>query len=288
MRIKRFNESESNLPSKQDIESIFSSAFHNADEYSVVPAYIEAKSWYTGPNGSEVENIVWTVDPISALDSDNQQNAFIINLGHSFYNPSSNVYNSKPVVEDFYKYADMVADARTSLLAFKEEYPNAQIRFDMSKDSWLIIQILFKMKHLKRFNEKFNNQINKEEIINKVKFEFNDLEDAEDEVNYYVDLLTDLYNNGGEIYRLVFLDNPDDLREDDLGKHWLMDTAVLDRFQEGLLGTAKGETPYLITANIEPKQIDIEESLSSFIALPLENEINLKYNPTDYSLTTWS
>lgn len=144
------------------------------------------------------------------------------------------------------------------------------------------------MKHLKRFNENFNNQINKEEIINKVKFEFNDLEDAEDEVNYYVDLLTDLYNNGGQIYRLVFLDNPDDLRDDDLGKHWIMDTGVLDRFQEGLLGTAEGETPYLITANIEPKQIDIEESLNSFIALPLENEINLKYNPTDYSITTWS
>jgi len=139
--IKRFNENTNNIPTKQDIESIFSSAFHNADEYSVVPAYIEAKSWYTGPNGSEVENVVWTIDPISSLDSDNQQNAFIINLGHSFYNPSSNVYNSKPVVEDFYKYAEMVADARTSLLAFKEEYPNAQIRFDMSKNSWLIIQI---------------------------------------------------------------------------------------------------------------------------------------------------
>ena len=84
------------------------------------------------------------------------------------------------------------------------------------------------MKHLKRFNENFNNLIDKEEIINKVKFEFNDLEDAEDEVNYYVNLLTDLYNNGGQIYRLVFLDNPDDLREDDLGKHWIMDTGVLD------------------------------------------------------------
>ena len=139
--IKRFNENTNNIPTKQDIESIFSSAFHNADEYSVVPAYIEAKSWYTGPNGSEVENIVWTVDPISALDSDIQQNGFIINLGHSFYNPSSHVYNSKPEADDFYKYADMVADARTSLLAFKEEYTNAQIRFDMSKNSWLIIQI---------------------------------------------------------------------------------------------------------------------------------------------------
>ena len=144
------------------------------------------------------------------------------------------------------------------------------------------------MKHLKRFNENFNNEIDKEEIINKVKFEFNDIEDAEDEVNYYIDSLIDLYNNGGKIYRLVFLDNIEDLRKDDLGKHWVIDPGVFSRFEEGLVGTAEGETPYLITANIEPKQIDIEESISSFIALPLENEINLKYNPTDYSLAIWS
>ena len=145
MRIKRFNENENNIniPDKEDIKDMFISAIDNADEFSIVPAYIETRSWYTGPNGSEVENIVWTVDPISALDSDNQQNAFIINLGHSFYNPSSNVYNSKPEEDDFYKYAEMVADTRSSLLAFKEEYPNAKIRFDMSKNSWLIIQILF-------------------------------------------------------------------------------------------------------------------------------------------------
>jgi hypothetical protein len=140
MRIKRFNESESNLPTKQDIESIFSSAFHNTDEYSVVPAYIEAKSWYTGPN--DIENVVWTVDPISALDNpDNQKNGFIVNLGHSFYNPSSSAYNSRPELEDFYKYSEMVADTRSSLLQLQEDYPNAQIRFDMSKDSWLILQI---------------------------------------------------------------------------------------------------------------------------------------------------
>lgn len=139
MRIKRFNESESesNLPSKQDIESIFSSAFHNADEFSIVPSKIYE-------SGSSKDRIFWDINPLSLMDDDNvDYNGFVINLGHSFYNPDSVMYNAEPSVEEFYKYAEMVADTRTSLLSFKEEYPNTQIRFDMSKNSWLIIQILF-------------------------------------------------------------------------------------------------------------------------------------------------
>lgn len=140
MRIKRFNENESNIPTKQDMESMFASALHNADKHIIVPAKIVSKSWYTGVN--DKENVVWTIDPISAIDDESfEYNGFVINLEHNFYNPSSSVYNSLPVVEDFYKYTEMTSDLRSSLLEFQEEYPNAQIRFDMSKDSWLILQI---------------------------------------------------------------------------------------------------------------------------------------------------
>jgi hypothetical protein len=142
MKIRRFNENTENIPTKQDIESIFSSAFDNTDEHSVVPVHIQVKGWYTG--STDQQNVIWSVYPLSTFDDpDDQQNGFIVNLCHNFYNPSSNVYNSKPLVDDFYRYAEMVADTRTALLSFKEEFPNSNIRFDMSNKSCLIIQILF-------------------------------------------------------------------------------------------------------------------------------------------------
>ena len=76
-----------------------------------------------------------------------------------------------------------------------------------------------------------------------------------------------------------------------LGQHWIMDIGVLDRFQSGLESGAKenrpDSKPFLIEAEIEPGQIDLSSSLGQFLALPQENEINLKYQPKKFKIENW-
>lgn len=125
----------------------------------------------------------------------------------------------------------------------------------------------------------------KKELINLVEGEFSNIQDAKDEVNYYVEGIFNLYDNGGEVYRLLFLNNESDLDTDNLGEHWILDPGTLDRFYHGLSsGDTKGDKPYLITAKIEPKQIDLKSSVEQFIQLPSENEINLLYQPVNYKI----
>ena len=131
----------------------------------------------------------------------------------------------------------------------------------------------------------------KEEIIQKIKNEFNSLEDAKFEVDCYVDSILNLQKSGGKVYRLVWLDKKSDLNTKKLGKHWVMDTGVLDRFESGLESGAKenrpDSKPFLIEAEVEPGQIDLNGSLSQFYALPQENEINLNYQPKKFKIKKW-
>jgi len=131
----------------------------------------------------------------------------------------------------------------------------------------------------------------KEELAQKIRKEFNSEEDARIEVDYYLDNILDLQDNGGFVFRLVWLKNKSKLKTKNLGKHWVMDPNVLDRFESGLesgaLDMNPDSKPYLIKAKIEPGQIDLESSLSQFLALPQENEINLKWQPKKFNLKKW-
>ena len=141
-----------------------------------------------------------------------------------------------------------------------------------------------------RLFEKFKMP-SKEDITQKVKYEFNTIEDAKFEVDIYIDSITNLQKLGGKVYRLVWLNKKSDLKTKKLGRHWVMDTGVLDRFQSGLESGAKenrpNSKPFLIEAEIEPGQIDLSSSLGQFLALPQENEINLKYQPKKFKIVKW-
>lgn len=131
----------------------------------------------------------------------------------------------------------------------------------------------------------------KEEIIQKVKYEFNSLEDAKFEVDIYIDSIINLQKSGGKVYRLVWLNKKSDLNVKKLGDYWVMDTGVLDRFESGLESGAKenkpDSKPFLIEGEVEPGQIDLGSSLGQFLALPQENEINLKYQPKKFKISKW-
>jgi hypothetical protein len=121
------------------------------------------------------------------------------------------------------------------------------------------------------------------ELIELIKSEFG--EDSSDEVDIYINQLKDLYKNGGEVYRLVFLDNKRDL-DKDLGTHWVMDVGVFDRFYSSL-DNGDGRKPYLITGYIKPKQVDLNSSVDTFINLPHENEINLMSVPKKFYMVRY-
>jgi len=123
-----------------------------------------------------------------------------------------------------------------------------------------------------------------DDIFKSVHNEFPDYEDAIFETDFYLRILKNLYENGGEIYRLVFLDNIKKLKKSDLGLHWTTDTGNFTRFYNTLRDNSDGKNGYLITANIEPEQVDVESSLDAFKSLPYENEINLKYQPKNYKI----
>ena len=82
-----------------------------------------------------------------------------------------------------------------------------------------------------------------------------------------------------------------DINSKKLGKHWVMDTGVLSRFEHGLESGAKenrpNSKPFLIIGEIDPGQIDIKSSIGQFLALPQENEINLKYQPKKFTIKRW-
>lgn len=142
------------------------------------------------------------------------------------------------------------------------------------------------MRYLKIF-EKFKGNIDREELAQKIKPEFSSIEDAREEVDIYIDCLTHLNKKGGKVYRLVWLKSKDNLKKN-LGKHWVMDIGVFDRFYHGIKNGEDGYKPYLITAKIEPNQIDIEDSINTFIQLPQENEVNLKNNPIKFKIEKWT
>jgi len=126
----------------------------------------------------------------------------------------------------------------------------------------------------------------KEEITQKIKYEFNSLEDAKFEVDIYIDSLIHLNKKGGKVYRLVWLKTKDKLKKN-LGVHWVMDVGVFDRFYNGIKHEEDGYKPYLIIGKIEPGQIDIESSISQFTQIPQENEVNLKFQPMKFKIKKW-
>ena len=130
---------------------------------------------------------------------------------------------------------------------------------------------------------------NLDELDNKERFisEFNDEDRAIEELEYYTDAIDELIKNGGEIYRLIFLEHLSDLNKNDLGYHWTFDRDNLSNFYNSLEVEDENMLPYLIIAQIEPNQIDEEISFGTFEELPHELEINLKTQPKRYKVVPY-
>jgi len=100
---------------------------------------------------------------------------------------------------------------------------------------------------------------------------------TEDTINNALWTLYDiqqLYDKGGIIYRIIFLNEGEELNEDNLGHHWLPDKGDTDnivdiwRWRDDMKGT-----PYVITANTPPKNVTIADD---YFANLEEHEVLVK------------
>ena len=118
-----------------------------------------------------------------------------------------------------------------------------------------------------------------QEWLKKLTSWFNNSGRAEETLERHLDNIQRLYNEGGILYRLMFLERGETIDKNNLGQHWVADENVLADIRNMLLDTAKAEKDpdyeYTITIKIPPKNINIHDSISDFLENPNEEEIYL-------------
>lgn len=121
---------------------------------------------------------------------------------------------------------------------------------------------------------------------------FGDKEFGMDEVDWYLSSLMELYYNGGEIYRIVTLSNKNKLNKSNLGNHWVIDEGCFTRTYGNIRDEYYNRDdydedleyfPFVITAYIKPKSINIQFSLGAFEELPEEGEIYIENGVPKFS-----
>ena len=138
-----------------------------------------------------------------------------------------------------------------------------------------------------KFNKFQLNEKSIEELGNPDRFksEFSDEDDAIQDLKWYTETIDKLYQNGGNVYRLVFLQDMSDLNTDDLGEHWCVELNQLSNFYDSL--EDNDGLPYLITGHLEAGQVDNDQSYVSYEELPHELEVNLTSDPEKYEVRAY-
>ena len=142
------------------------------------------------------------------------------------------------------------------------------------------------MEYLKLY-ENFESDENDDlfyELKNKIEPYLHNVDEIDDVISYYLNTLNNLLHDGGLVYRLVFLNEVSDLKQDNLGESWTIDKSHLNdfahRLQDNLEENSQNKKPYLITATLNPEEIDYVSSLEVFGGeYYYEYEVILKLNP---------
>lgn len=81
------------------------------------------------------------------------------------------------------------------------------------------------------------------------------------------------------LYRVLYLDDVNDINYDELGSHYSQDRTDLinNHYDRGsIYGHGQGEDAYLITVKVPKSEVDVMETLNNNILYPHEKEITLK------------
>lgn len=180
-------------------------------------------------------------------------------------------------------------------IIYEDHYTYSFIKDQIKKDFGidLIEPTHLKMiiENKKRINESIDEFTNKiisqkdyDKYLLKLKYNYGDINRAKEELDSYLETISDLQVNGGELYRLVFLENIKHLNEDDLGIHWTLYKDDISRFYHNIEVEDEDVKPFLITARFDINSIDIDESISTFVEIPDEQEVNIKKRPISYTI----
>lgn len=116
-------------------------------------------------------------------------------------------------------------------------------------------------------------KIDKEKLLHDLMvMDFNP-NDAEDELNYYLEWFKSLPNEL-KLYRIVFADDKSKIDTKQPGKHFSIDKENLLAHHDYTYGY--GENKYLISVLVNKSLVDPQETISNNILYPNENEITLK------------
>jgi hypothetical protein len=102
---------------------------------------------------------------------------------------------------------------------------------------------------------------------------------AKEELQWFISVLHDYNENGGEVYRIVSAQNKSKIDTKKLGKHWTFEKSNLSRIYENVILEDEKAKPYLITAISKKGTVDYESSLENFTQIPDEVEINFTETP---------
>ena len=124
-----------------------------------------------------------------------------------------------------------------------------------------------------------NKKQYKDFIVYALNTGFDDEESAKDHLEYLVKLFNKLPDTI-KLYRLVFLSKKSDLREKELGSHYVLEkkTLIKNHYDVMLYNYSEFEDskPYVMVVETPKNKIDFYETIRNNLAYPNEQEITLK------------
>ena len=89
---------------------------------------------------------------------------------------------------------------------------------------------------------------------------YGDYEKAKQILDNYIWSVDSIYEHGGELHRVIFIDDIAEFNSTDLGKHWTVDPEVIKTYPHttaaSVGGSGKKKHDVLITAQVEPHNIE--------------------------------
>jgi len=129
------------------------------------------------------------------------------------------------------------------------------------------------IKHILREEFNLNEfKINRKSLLHDLQVMDYSLEDAEDELEYHIKWFKSLPNEL-TLYRMIYVDNKDDINMKEPGSHYSMDKENLVNFHDYAIGI--GDEKYLLTVVANKSLIDAQATISNNILYPNEKEITL-------------
>jgi len=113
------------------------------------------------------------------------------------------------------------------------------------------------------------------DIFNSFLSYYGDYDKALYEMYDHIGVFIQKYEKGGYIYRLIYVDSVDDINLDDMGKHWAVDDYIVNDLHDSgwKENFGKGEHGFVITLEVEPKNISIDNV--DIEGNPEEKEVNV-------------